>query len=135
MQIFKTNFVPWCLRSCDQSTTARLDLLLTLLDNECFSDQWHAVITYAINLEGSGTSPQSLEPDQITMLALLLEKARNELTKRKAGEDSRHRPGADPAQWHCDLLESTALALVRSPLSAGNSNSQFLWYVNKKALT
>ncbi|XP_024020214.1 E3 ubiquitin-protein ligase listerin isoform X1 [Morus notabilis] len=126
MQIFKTNFVPWCLRSCDQSTTARLDLLLTLLDNECFSDQWHAVITYAINLEGSGTAPQSLEPDQITMLALLLEKARNELTKRKAGEDSTHRPGADPAQWHCDLLESTALALVRSPLSAGNSNSQFL---------
>lgn len=126
MQIFKTTFVPWCLCGSDQSTAARLDLLIALLDDECFSDQWQAVITYAINLEGSATASQFLEPDQITMLALLLEKARNELNKRKAGEDSRHRPGADAGHWHCELLESTAVALACSPLSAGNSKSQFL---------
>lgn len=132
MQIFKTTFVPWCLCGSDQSTAARLDLLIALLDDECFSDQWQAVITYAINLEGSATASQFLEPDQIAMLALLLEKARNELNKRKAGEDSRHRPGADAGHWHCELLESTAVALACSPLSAGNSKYQFLWYVNNK---
>ena len=134
LQILNETLVPWCLCGTNRSTSARLDLLLTLLDDECFSEQWHSVISYAINAEGSETAPQSLELDQITMLALLLEKARNELTKRKAGDDSTHRPGADPVHWQCELLESTAVHLACSTLSFGDSVSQFLWYVNNKAL-
>lgn len=127
LQIFKETLVPWCLCGTVRSTSARLDLLLTLLDDECFSEQWHSVISYLINPEGSEPAPQSLELDQLSMLALLLEKARNELTKRKAGDDSMHRPGADPVHWQCELLESTAVALACSTLSCGDPISQFLW--------
>lgn len=130
MHIFKETFVPWCLHSRDRSTSARLELLLTLLDDECFSEQWRAVIMCALNVEDSGTASQSLESDQITILALLLETARNEITRRNASEDCRHWKGADPLYWYCDPLESAAVALACSPLST--SSSRFLWYVNNK---
>ncbi|KAL5580602.1 hypothetical protein UlMin_013044 [Ulmus minor] len=128
MKIFKETFVPWCLHGNDSSTSARLDLLLVLLDDECFSEQWHAVITYAINqeFEGSRIALQSLDSEWITMLAQLLEKARKEITKRKVGEDSSHWLGANPAQWHCELLESAAVAVASSDLPIRISSSRFL---------
>ncbi|PON41842.1 Vacuolar protein sorting-associated protein [Parasponia andersonii] len=126
MQIFRDTFVPWCLHGSDHSTSARLDLLLALLDDECFSEQWRVVIMNAISLEDSGTAFESLESDQVTILALLVEKARNEITKRKAGEDCRHWKGADSSNWRSELLDSVAVTLAYSPLSYGASNSQFL---------
>uniref|UniRef100_A0A803PV39 E3 ubiquitin-protein ligase listerin n=1 Tax=Cannabis sativa TaxID=3483 RepID=A0A803PV39_CANSA len=126
IQIFKDTFVPWCLHSHDRSTSARLDLLLSLLDKECFSEQWCAAIMYAINLEDSGTSSESLDSDQITILALLLEKARHGITKLKKDEDCRHWIAAEPEHWHSEPLESFTVALACSPLSYGTCNSRFL---------
>ncbi|XP_062086702.1 E3 ubiquitin-protein ligase listerin isoform X2 [Humulus lupulus] len=126
IQIFKDYFVPWCLHGYDRSTSARLDLLLALLDNECFSEQWSAVIMYAINLEDSRTSFEPIDSDQITILALLLEKARHEITKWKKNEDCRHWIAAEQEHWHSEPLESIAIALACSPLTYGTSNSRFL---------
>lgn len=125
MQIFKETFVPWCMCDNKCSASARLDLLLALLEDEYFSEQWTAVVTYAINPESSGLVPQSLDPDHITMLSMLLEKARNEIAK-KVREDSRHLHVTNPAHWHHELLDSAAVTIARSPLPFRTSNSRFL---------
>jgi hypothetical protein len=131
IQMFSEIFVPWCLHGDDCSTSARLDLLLSLLDDECFSEQWASVITYAIDLEHSGAVPDYRASDQIAVLAVLLEKARDKITMRKAGEDFCSRKGAKPDHWHHEHLELAALAIARSLPPFRSSDAQFLWYVNQ----
>ena len=131
IQMFSEIFVPWCLHGDDCSTSARLDLLLSLLDDEYFSEQWASVITYAIDLEHSGAVPDYRVSDQIAVLAVLLEKARDKITMRKAGEDFCSRKGAKPDHWHHEHLELAALAIARSLPPFRSSDAQFLWYVNQ----
>lgn len=129
LQIFKETFVPWCLHGSNQSTSSRLELLLALLDDDCFYEQWRAVLSYAFSVDGSTIAVQSLEFDQITILTLLLENARKEITNRKAGDDTTTRPGTDPFHWHSELLESASVALACSSPLSGSAIPQFLWYV------
>ncbi|KAK2652877.1 hypothetical protein Ddye_012733 [Dipteronia dyeriana] len=124
MQVFKETFVPWCLHEYNYPTSARLDLLLTLLDNEYFRDQLCAVISFATNSKYSG--PGSLDADRIVILAMLLEKAREKITMRKVGEHSSHQPGSLPDHWHHELLESTAVAISCSFPPFGVSDSRFI---------
>ncbi|MCI72233.1 RING finger protein, partial [Trifolium medium] len=42
------------------------------------------------------------------MLAMLLEKARDESMKRKARDGSSYRPGTNAEDWHHECLESCA---------------------------
>ncbi|XP_059429493.1 E3 ubiquitin-protein ligase listerin [Corylus avellana] len=126
IQMFSEIFVPWCLRGDDCSTSARLDLLLALLDDEYFSEQWASVITYAIDLKHSGVVPDYRVSNQIAVLAVLLEKARDKITMRKAGEDFCSRKGAKPDHWHHEHLELAALAIARSLPPFRSSDSQFL---------
>lgn len=127
LQMFKEIFVAWCLSRNSCSLSARLDLLLALLDDEYFSDQWDSVIRYATNLEHSGSAPCSLDSDRITILAMLLEKVRNEITNIKVGVSNCTKMG-NPDHWHHELLESAAVAVAQSSPPFGSSNSQFLWY-------
>ncbi|KAE8667455.1 HEAT/U-box domain-containing protein, putative isoform 2 [Hibiscus syriacus] len=123
LQIYKEKFVPWCLHGHDSITSARLDLLLELLDDECFYEQWHAIITYAIdlvNFKGSG----SIDSNHLASLAMLFEKARNEM--RKVGDGSFHRLGSVPDHWHHELLEATAVSVASSLPPFGTSDAQFL---------
>lgn len=131
MQMFSEIFVPWCLHGDDCSTSARLDLLLALLDDEYFSEQWASVITYAVDLEHSGAVPDYQVSDRIAVLAVLLEKARDKITMRKAGEGFSSRKGAKPDHWHHEHLELAALAIARSVPPFRSSDAQFLWYVNQ----
>ncbi|KAL6195350.1 hypothetical protein ACLB2K_030969 [Fragaria x ananassa] len=125
LQMFKGTFVPWCLSGNSCSLSARLDLLLALLDDEYFFEQWDSVIRYATNLEYSGSAPCSLDSDRITILAMLLEKARNEITKAKVGISICTNMG-NIDHWHHELLESTVVAVARSSPPFGASSSQFL---------
>ncbi|KAK3218984.1 hypothetical protein Dsin_012954 [Dipteronia sinensis] len=124
MQVFKETFVPWCLHEYNYSTSARLDLLLTLLDNEYCHDQLCAVISFATNSKHS--EPGSLDADHIVILAMLLEKAREKITMRKVGEHSSHQQGSLPDHWHHELLESTAVAISCSFPPFGASDSRFI---------
>ncbi|XP_024158804.1 E3 ubiquitin-protein ligase listerin isoform X2 [Rosa chinensis] len=125
LQMFNGTFVPWCLSGNSYSLSARLDLLLALLDDEYFSEQWDSVIRYATNLEHSGSAPCSLDSDRITILAMLLQKVRNGITNTKVGVSISTKMG-NPDHWHHELLESTAVAVARSSPPLGASNSQFL---------
>ncbi|CAL8160412.1 unnamed protein product [Prunus armeniaca] len=122
MQMFKESIVPWCLRGNSCSLSARLDMLLALLDDEYFFEQWDTVIRYATNLEHSGSATSSLDSDRITILAMLLEKARDKIANRKEGDISM----GNPDHWHHELLESAAVAVACSPPAFGTSNSQFV---------
>nr|XP_027187689.1 E3 ubiquitin-protein ligase listerin isoform X2 [Cicer arietinum] len=126
LQIFKNIFVPWCLQSNNGSTNARLDLLLTLLDDDYFSEQWSFIVNYVISQSYSGCPAGLIDSDQAAMLAMLLEKARDESTKRKAGDDSNYRPGTNAEDWHHECLESYAIAASRSLPPYSTAHVQFI---------
>ncbi|CAK7351987.1 unnamed protein product [Dovyalis caffra] len=126
MQAFKGTFVPWCLLEYNSSTSARLDLLLALLNDECFSEQWQMIISYVINQEKSESEPGLLEAHCLVLLAMLLEKARAEITRRKMNNDFNHQLWSKPDEWHHELLESVAVAVARSPFPHITSSARFL---------
>ncbi|TKY56564.1 E3 ubiquitin-protein ligase listerin [Spatholobus suberectus] len=126
MQIFKNIFVPWCLQSNSCSTSARLDLLLALLDDEYFSEQWSFIINYVIDRSSSKFQPGLLDADHAATLAMLLEKARDESMKRKVKDDSSHGQGCNAEDWHHEYLESSAIAVSRSLPPFSTSHVQFI---------
>ena len=131
MQMFRDIFVPWCFYGDNCSASARLDLLLALLDDEYFSEQWGSIITYATKLEHSGTMTDYRDSNHIAMLTVLLEKARDKITMRKAGEDCSSRKGANPDHWHHEHLELAAVAVANSLPPFRTSDARFVWYVNQ----
>ncbi|KAK8683673.1 hypothetical protein V6N13_039726 [Hibiscus sabdariffa] len=126
LQVYKETFLPWCLCEHNCTTSARLDLLLALLDDECSSKQWHAIITYAIDLVNFKIGSGSTDSNHLAVLAMLFEKARNEIRKRKVGDDSFHPLGSLPDHWHHELLEATAVSVASSVPPFGTSDARFL---------
>ncbi|KAL4572514.1 hypothetical protein LXL04_019293 [Taraxacum kok-saghyz] len=111
LQYFKDIFVPWCLQTKSCSMLARLDLLLALLDDECFSEQWDSIVLHATGIRDSDS-----DSDRTFVLANLMEKTREEILKRKV----------HPNNWHHELLDSTALLIARSSPPFGSSNARFI---------
>lgn len=126
LQVFKETFVPWCLDGYNHSMSSRLDLLLTLLDEECFLDQWCAVMSYAANVKHSGVEPGSLEPSHVLVLAMLLEKLRDKITKLKVGEHSTNWQGSHLDHLHHELLDSIAVAVACSFPPFGTSDARLM---------
>ncbi|KAI5434998.1 E3 ubiquitin-protein ligase listerin isoform X1 [Lathyrus oleraceus] len=126
LQIFKNTFVPWCLQPNSCSTNARFDLLLTLLDDEHFSEQWSFIVNYVLSQSYSGSSEGLINSDQAAMLATLLEKARDESMKRKAKDGSSYRPGTNAEDWYHECLESYATAASHSLPPYSASHVQFM---------
>ncbi|XP_010535346.1 PREDICTED: LOW QUALITY PROTEIN: E3 ubiquitin-protein ligase listerin [Tarenaya hassleriana] len=114
MEVFREIFIPWCMDGNDFDTTAKLDLLLSLIDDECFTQQWNDVISYAFSSPHIGSN-------NLVAVTMLLEKAKDEISKRKFG-----RIGSQPDHWHHELLESTAVTLVCSSPSSKRSAARFL---------
>ncbi|XP_013682421.2 E3 ubiquitin-protein ligase listerin-like [Brassica napus] len=122
IKVFQEIFIPWCVDGHDSSTAVRAakqDLLLSLLDDECFSQQWSGVISYVFDQQHHGF-------DKLASMELLLEKARDQITKRSSGLELSQRIGSKPDHWHHELIESTAISLVRSSPVTTTSATQFL---------
>lgn len=126
MRVFKETFVPWCLHEHTYSTSARLDLLLTLFDNETFNEQNGAVLWCATDSKHSGPGPGTLDSDCILILAMLLEKARDLITLKKARKKSSHQQESLHDNWHHERLESTAVVIACSSPPFGASDSRFI---------
>ncbi|KAJ6745154.1 ZINC FINGER PROTEIN 294 [Salix purpurea] len=113
MQVFEGTFVPWCLLEYNSSTSARLDLLLALLNDEYFSAQWQMILSYAINQEKSQSEPG---PQDVHYLDL---------------------SGPHPDEWQHELLESAAVAVACSP-SPHVTSAQFFvcgpWWLKQRQL-
>lgn len=128
INVYKEIFVPWCLSGNNHCCSARLDLLLALLDDDSFNEQWCAIITYATNLGCSVAESGSVDSANMAMLAMLIEKAREEIKRRKEG-DLYHRQGSCTEHWHHELLDLAAVSVASSPPPFRASDVQFVRYV------
>lgn len=131
MQLFNEVFVPWCLQG--NNSGARLDLLLALIDDEHFSDQWHSVISYSINLDHTGVVLESMNSESLAMLAKLLDRARGKIANSDARKVTNTWQKANLGKWHHEHLESAAVAIAQSHAPFGSSFTDFLWYVNYRS--
>ena len=118
LKVFEETFVSWCFSGSESAMDARLDLLLALLDNKCFKQQWNIIITYATNMYHSATF-------HIGRLSILIQKARN-LTKRlsKLGDDQI----SQIANWQHELLDSIAVTMMQNAPTSTDSDLQFIRY-------
>ncbi|ESQ42538.1 hypothetical protein EUTSA_v10012416mg [Eutrema salsugineum] len=119
IKVFQEIFIPWCMDGYNSTTAAKQDLLLSLLDDECFTQQWSDVISYVFNQQNQGFN-------NLAAMEILLEKARDEVTKRSSGLELNQRIGSRPDHWHHRLIESTAISLVCSSPVTTTSAAQFL---------
>ncbi|CAM8949385.1 unnamed protein product [Rhodiola kirilowii] len=89
MHAFTDVFVPWCLHENKITVSSQLDLLLALLDDEYFHEQWSAVISYIIKKESSGPLPGSIESNKMVYQSSI-------------------------ENWHNEFLDSVALSIASS---------------------
>ncbi|XP_047330718.1 E3 ubiquitin-protein ligase listerin isoform X2 [Impatiens glandulifera] len=126
LDLFDQIFVPWCLQGKGPPAVARLDLLFVLLDNEFFSEQWNCIIRFAAKSEHL-ESRSDPENDHISILAMLMEKARVELKRR--GSQSVQQQGSLPDHWYHELLDISAVSIARGIPPIESSDSRYLWSV------
>lgn len=121
LQAFNEIFVPLCLEKCSPSTGPKLDLLIALIDNECFPEQWNIIVTHATYPE-EGTLRNS--DSKVLVLAVLMEKARERIRKMKCLKGSR------PEDWQHESLDIAAASIINSSPPFGTSEARFLRYVH-----
>ncbi|KAL8146674.1 E3 ubiquitin-protein ligase listerin isoform X2 [Apium graveolens] len=126
LQFFEENFVGWCLQESNYSTSARLDLLLALLDNECLTQQWDIIIRHAASVSHVESASQTKVSEPVAVLALLLERTNQGIRKRKLGVDLNNQQGLNPNYWHHELLDAAALRVARSYPPFASSDTRFL---------
>lgn len=134
MQVFNDIFVPWCLQGNNSSSSAQLDLLLALIDDEHFSDQWHSVISYSTNLNHTEVVLESMNSESLAVLAKLLNRVRGKITNSDARKVTHTWQRANLGNWHHEHLESAAIAIAQSHAPIRSSFTDFLWYVNYRSL-
>lgn len=112
LQMFTDEFVPWCLCGHSRSISAKLDLLIALVEDEYFSEQWSVIITHATNLlkcsETDLRAPDII--DQVQVLAMLIEKVREEISSMKL--EGMPNARSSPYGWQHKLLDSAAVSVA-----------------------
>ncbi|GAB4824288.1 hypothetical protein Ancab_007175 [Ancistrocladus abbreviatus] len=120
LQVFEGTFVPWCFDRNDCYADAQVDLLLALLDDACFDEQWNSMITYATSGGNFGTVPMS----HMVKLTMLVEKTRHIIVERKS--KSNNCQHLQPEWWHHKLLDSAAMSIMHSLPLFGDSDALFI---------
>lgn len=120
LRYFNKDIIPLCLKKFSPSTSIRLDLLLALLDDVCFSEQWDAIVTYLVNLKDTDTSPSMMNRNHVYVFAILMEKVRDRATKIS------HKSDSCEIDWHHELLDSLVVSVACSVPLFEHSNARFL---------
>ena len=116
LEVFKGTFVSWCFSGSEGSVDARLDLLLALLDDECFNQQWNMIVSYATNERGTL---------HMRRLATFIKKTRY-LMKQKAKPDDVE--ASQCVRWQHKLLDSVAVSIMQTGPYFMDSDTEFLRY-------
>lgn len=117
LHIFNEDFLPWCLDGKRQSISLQLDLLLALLDEHIFREQWHNILSYVILSDKFGKSGGGVGSDQLEVLGMLLEKVRDQVVV-----DELH-----AEEWSDELLDKSVVSMLSSPAPLSKSHVRFLW--------
>lgn len=125
MHAFKDVFIPWCLNETKTTISSQLDLLLALLDDEYFPEQWSAVISHVVGAESSGPPLICIDSNKMSLLDMLLNKARDEFIKSKS-VDSLQVYRSSIENWHNELLDSVALSIASSKPPYRDIDVQFV---------
>ncbi|KAJ8561486.1 hypothetical protein K7X08_033963 [Anisodus acutangulus] len=120
LHVFKETFIPWCLQVNSPTTSMRIDLLLSLLDDECLAEQWASIIMHATNLEELKSANGIVDSDCLSLLAMLIEKA----IVRTSNRSTMQVPYT--AHWHHHLLDFAAISVVRAFPPLGTSNVSYM---------
>ncbi|XP_047052085.1 LOW QUALITY PROTEIN: E3 ubiquitin-protein ligase listerin-like [Lolium rigidum] len=124
LSLFDADFVPWCLDGKYSTCSSKIDLLLSLIQEECFFDQWCLIIKHTRAKQKQSVDHKiSHTKDQFELLTLILQKVR----ERIAGGKMKilQRSGSLPEHWRHDLLDSVAVS-VFCDLPATDSHVHFL---------
>ncbi|KAK9697380.1 hypothetical protein RND81_08G034200 [Saponaria officinalis] len=113
LNVFKRTFVHWCFSGNESSVDARLNVLLALLHDECFSEQWDIIISYAANSEKS----------HIGRLATLIQKARGLTRPKSKLKDNKK---FEISSWQHEKLDSVAVSVMLSSPKSLNSGVKFM---------
>ncbi|KAL6565131.1 hypothetical protein OROMI_016581 [Orobanche minor] len=117
---FNETIIPLCLKQFSPCSAARLDLLLALLDVECFPEQWNSILTYLVSQEKVGFDPGMVDTNLVGALAILIDKVR--VKTRKADDQT----DLYEDNWRHELLDMVAVNLARVLPPFGNFEGQFL---------
>ncbi|XP_073156926.1 E3 ubiquitin-protein ligase listerin [Henckelia pumila] len=120
LQYFNKDIIPWCLKKFSPSTDVRVDLLLALLLDVSFSEQWDAIVTYLVNCKDSDTSPSMMNRNHIDVFTILMEKVRDRTAKII------HKSDSCEIDWHHELLDSLVVSVVCSVPLFEHSIARFL---------
>ncbi|CAN6467178.1 unnamed protein product [Victoria cruziana] len=123
LQVFNHVFVPWCLTEIKSSTVARIDLLLTLIENDYLADQWSSIISFLTTSQRPQNCSWIFNVDSVTILAMLVERIMYQ-TGRKYGNGCQLECHVEC--WHHDCLDSAAVLIAADPPSTHQSYVRFL---------
>ncbi|KAG0483595.1 hypothetical protein HPP92_011679 [Vanilla planifolia] len=146
LQTIKDDLVPWCLLKQTQSTGAKLDLLLSLMQDAYSVEQWHAILThFAIIEKRSRTDGGSSDHvETIQSFVTLFEKLRGKIPSMK---ENVHGSGVRQEYWHNELLDSIAISIAcESPciclshaqllrtMLGGSNKEDNMYFLSRKAV-
>ncbi|XP_020578179.1 E3 ubiquitin-protein ligase listerin [Phalaenopsis equestris] len=126
LQTFRDDFVPWCLQNHTSSSSAKLDLLLSLILDEYLSDQWSAIIEHFAKLCKLCVSDSDTlhHHDKLQSFSVLFEKLRAKV--RLMITENVRTAGVLPEHWHHELLDSSAISIVYEATLFSSSHAQLL---------
>jgi len=127
LELFNSELLPWCFNGKYNTCNSKIDLLLSLFQNECFFDQWCSIIKYTrTEQKHSIDDKTSKMKSRLELLTLLLQKVRERIAGGKLRNLQKN--GYLPEHWRHDLLDSTATSVL-CDLTAADRHVSFLWYV------
>ncbi|RLN30203.1 E3 ubiquitin-protein ligase listerin [Panicum miliaceum] len=124
LELFNADLLPWCFNGKYSTCNSKIDLLLSLFQDECFFDQWCSIIKYTrAEQKHSIDDKTSNIKNRLELLTLLLQKVRERIAGGKLRNLKKN--AYLPEHWRHDLLDSTATSVL-CDLTAANRHVSFL---------
>ncbi|RLM58440.1 hypothetical protein C2845_PM18G00190 [Panicum miliaceum] len=124
LELFNADLLPWSFNGKYSTCNSKIDLLLSLFQDECFFDQWCSIIKYTrAEQKHSIDDKTSNIKNRLELLTLLLQKVRERIAGGKLRNLQKN--GYLPEHWRHDLLDATATSVL-CDLTAANHHVSFL---------
>jgi E3 ubiquitin-protein ligase listerin len=127
LEFFNDELLPWCLDGKYSTCNSKIDLLLSLFQDESFFDQWCSIIKCTTTEQKQSVDDKTSNIlGRYELLTLLLQKIREKIAGGKLRNLQEN--GYLLQHLRLDILDSTA-ASVLCDLPASDCQVSFIWYV------